>query len=254
MTTLAPAGPASIESNPETLYTPEALADIWVASYHFSQGSTGIQTNMLGFICNEVIPDEVLADQTRLEESFELGLEKAGKIKMSGKHIDIGETSSEIKAIEDDFQANVVDAVMPDERDDSLQIIVDEFLRKDATYMPANGADKRTFASANDRYFSYAARYLLLGKRTRIPAVNFLFAQAQPYLAPAAARNLIRTYEKKSLGDEPTGQVRNIFTFNDVLLAHLKDNPGDIGAIQKALSRLGISQLSGYDAGELIPV
>jgi hypothetical protein len=138
---------------------------------------------------------------------------------------------------------------MPDEREGSLETIVREVLRKDASYMPANRAESRTFASANDRYFSYAARYLLLGKRTRIPAVNFMFAQAQLHLAPIAASNFIRTYEKT--GEDMSSRVRNIFAFNDILLAHLKDNPTDMGAVQRALFRLGMSQLEGYQAGEL---
>jgi hypothetical protein len=252
LTAVANVPPAPAAPGPEILYTPEALADIWVASYHFSQGSTGIQTHMLGFICNEVIPDEVLADQALLEKSFELGLEKAGRIKTSGKHIHVQQTTPEIEAIENDFQANVVDTVMPDERDGSLETIVREVLRKDASYMPANEAERRTFASANDRYFSYAARYLLLEKRTRVPAVNFMLAQAQLHLAPIAASNFIRTYEKTR--DDMSSRVRNIFAFNDILLAHLKDNPGDLEAVQRALFRLGMSQLEGYQAGELAVV
>jgi hypothetical protein len=224
-------------------YTPEALANLWTATYRFSQGLPDLQKTIISYVCREALPPSVVEDEELRAASFELAKDKVFAITNSGAH-----TASDIPMtrVESEFKSDVEDTVetpQPWEIEDLARRTVKQTLMRDATYLPANKYDRfgRTFGTADGRYYSYAVRYIMLGATTGQPAIDQCFGEARLQL-PTVAAEPIRTVTDRS-HDGLHAVPRNTFTFGQVAAQHIEDNPDDAEAIQAAAVELEMVEL-----------
>lgn len=226
---------AAVEAKPEPSAIPTALelANLWVASYRFSQGLPGLQGDMLTYVCREILPEEALADPLTVQQSYDVALDRVNKIFESKNH---AESSRSVLA---DFSENIITRTreMSELYTPPLSKIVESIFIRDATYLPANEHTvARSFGAARGRYFSYGVRYILLQRPTGCPEIDELFRRARPEIKSAAGKY----YETKEYVD-PGNRVmvfKNLFTFQAIVDGHIADNPEEKAEIEEALKTL----------------
>lgn len=225
----------AIEAKPEPPEQPTALrlANLWVASYRFSQGLPGLQGDILTYVCREILPQGALTDPLVVQQSYDIALGRVNKIFESKNHTESN------RSVVVDFNENVITRTQ--EMDvlytPPLSKIVQGVFVRDATYLPANEhTASRSLGAVNGRYFSYGVRHILLQRSTGCPEIDELFRRARPEIKEAAGK----VYETKEYPDTSYRVMvsKNLFLFQAIVDGHIADNPKEKVEIEEALEAL----------------
>lgn len=230
--------PAVARPDASAAYSALELAKTWVATYRFSQGLPSLQKEIITYACERIIPEAVLADLPVLEESFELGESRVREIVTSDGHVD---DFSDGVGLGQLFKEDVIDVVTAQADappSASATKIGKSMLRRDASYLLGGGSEfERTFGVTDHRYFSYAIRYILLGKQTGRPIIDEVFAAVRE-IFPTISSEAISTYRESIAGTVMV--LHNTYPLQAIVDAHVQANPQDSQPMARAAAELGV--------------